>query len=447
MTTSEGPTGITTRMSLPVKLDGQSPYSPSSGADGYLLYEDGLKRSINCLHDGPMRDTMRAIIYDDELLKVKFKTAKELGKLHKVTDPEEIEALVAYNRKTVPADMAHMPAVQDCAQRLLLKTVDTHAMNMLKLDNMFNINMNSEKPCPLKTWRCITRVFLTERDGKNAIDKIKFKKNLKTKYLEIRQEENESLPDYLEREKRYKRTLKVHGIDVVPQLFDTEEERVHNFVFSLQTTKYAGWHRDMRNGVLEVPTTIEDAIEVAKDRKELEAHAPTTDQSSRMPVFISESATTSGIPRFPMTERYKRYPRDEWRAMSPDDKAYVQKYNTNIIRLAEQIHDDRIKDKEHRESRAPDSKFRNDNKKERTAAAQGRKHKPKAATLVIAEDEDSENDDFSYEDVAVLIMSNDLHQRQTSMIKESLGMTGSRARTQPSNTVIFHRDKTHENSL
>ena len=113
MTTPEGSTGITTRMSLPVKLDGQSPYNPSSGADGYLLYEDGLKRSINCLHDGPMRDTMRAIIYDDELLlKVKFKTAKELGKLHKVTDPEEIEALVAYNRKTVPADMAHMPAVQ-----------------------------------------------------------------------------------------------------------------------------------------------------------------------------------------------------------------------------------------------------------------------------------------------------------------------------------------------
>ena len=125
----------------------------------------------------------------------------------------------------------------------------------------------------------------------------------------------------------------------------------------------------MRNGVLEVPTTIEDAIEVAKDRKELEAHAPTTDQSSRMPVFISESATTSGIPRFPMTERYKRYPRDEWRAMSPDDKTYIQKYTTNIIRLAEQIHDDRIKDKEYRESRAPDSKFRNDNKKERIAEA------------------------------------------------------------------------------
>ena len=67
-------------------------------------------------------------------------------------------------------------------------------------------------------------------------------------------------------------------------MFDTEEERVHNFVFSLHQQKYAGWHRDMCNGVLEVPVTIEDAIEVAKDRKEIEAHVPTTGQSSGMPL-------------------------------------------------------------------------------------------------------------------------------------------------------------------
>jgi len=150
------------------------------------------------------------------------------------------------------------------------------AKAMASADPEFKRNDECAKPNPVTTIIAMKRILITERDGKGTVRKLMTKATSIADFLATHQLVSEGLADFSERYvRKHKGLLQNYGLNVIGTIFADTPEYVLFWVFRLGS-QYVQYQRDIENGIVQAPTTLEEAVTAAKDRVEVTKKAHET---------------------------------------------------------------------------------------------------------------------------------------------------------------------------
>ncbi len=205
-----------------------------------------------------------------------FKTLQEVMHDYKIDDLENGKALSAALSKEISQEILGMKAVSSQCHATLVNTMAKCAKAMASADPEFKRNDECAKPNPVTTIIAMKRILITERDGKGTVRKLMTKATSIADFLATHQLVSEGLADFSERYvRKHKGLLQNYGLDVIGTIFADIPEYVLFWVFRLGS-QYVQYQRDIENGIVQAPITLEEAVTAAKDRVEVTKKAHET---------------------------------------------------------------------------------------------------------------------------------------------------------------------------
>ncbi len=205
-----------------------------------------------------------------------FRTLQEVMHDYKIDDLENGKALSAALSKEISQEILGMKAVSSQCHATLVNTMAKCAKAMASADPEFKRNNECATPNPVTTIIAMKRILITERDGKGTVRKLMTKSTSIADFLATHQLVSEGLADFSERYvRKHKGLLQNYGLNVIGTIFADTPEYVLFWVFRLGP-QYVQYQRDIENGIVRAPTTLEEAVTAAKDRVEVTKKAHET---------------------------------------------------------------------------------------------------------------------------------------------------------------------------
>ena len=264
MLTSTSSKGQPTPQSLDVK---SSDYG--KGAEAATIFHELLKKCVNRLPHSLFKNAISSIVNTGANYKPVFKTMAEVKMEYPTSEQVQADALYAALNKITAAEIAAMPSVVIQCHAALVETFGKESKGILRADIKYKLNDDSVSPDPTITWAAFMRTHITEREGTGTLRKVLTKVNAIASVLSISPSAEDNLVEYEERLVRRINGLKEnHGFDVMGTIFKDESELALLYIFRLGQD-YAPFQRDLENGIIPLPKTLQEAVVALKDRVEV----------------------------------------------------------------------------------------------------------------------------------------------------------------------------------
>ena len=319
-----------TSNNMPMSID-YTKLDHALGHDHTVMWIEGLKSKANRLREGPFKSMLLSVIYNKGLFTPRFKTRTDIAKLYNLTDEEQITSVYDKSMSQTSADYMNVIPAQVAVHSVICGLMSSNSLQVLNADPTWRANDLIEAPNipnPDTSWKAIIRTHVTEREGTSKQQQILQKGEQLKDWLGIHMEKGETWGDYQERDRRAKNHLANLGISI-KMLYKDEEELAIKWIFGLDQERFSPLMRDIANGVIATPKTMNDAVTMVKNRKEL----PAQTQSTAIKAFVVENnkiKMINGKPEISPMELYGRFSSQDWESMSAEDKAAVREHNLKL---------------------------------------------------------------------------------------------------------------------
>ncbi len=327
-----------------------TPISHDKGSEWTTVWFEKFAKSVRMLPESLFKKAMIEIVDNHAEYAPTFKTLQEVMHDYKIDDLENGKALSAALSKEISQEILGMKAVSSQCHATLVNTMAKCAKAMASADPEFKRNDECAKPNPVTTIIAMKRILITERDGKGTVRKLMTKSTSIADFLATHQLVSEGLADFSERYvRKHKGLLQNYGLNVIGTIFADIPEYVLFWVFRLGP-QYVQYQRDIENGIVQAPTTLEEAVTAAKDRVEVtkKAHEtvapvsvfaaitgdlPAKRGATRKPLPPKRRGDANSIKRRNPLDPYPYMATAEYSQLSDADRAHVRDHN-NAIREA-----------------------------------------------------------------------------------------------------------------
>ncbi len=253
-----------------------TPIYHDKGSEWTTVWFEKFAKLVRMLPESLFKKAMIEIVDNHAEYVPTFKTLQEVMHDYKIDDLENGKALSAALSKEISQEILGMKAVSSQCHATLVNTMAKCAKAMASADPEFKRNDECAKPNPVTTIIAMKRILITERDGKGTVRKLMTKATSIADFLATHQLVSEGLADFSERYvRKHKGLLQNYGLDVIGTIFADIPEYVLFWVFRLGS-QYVQYQRDIENGIVQAPITLEEAVTAAKDRVEVTKKAHET---------------------------------------------------------------------------------------------------------------------------------------------------------------------------
>ncbi len=253
-----------------------TPIYHDKGSEWTTVWFEKFAKLVRMLPESLFKKAMIEIVDNHAEYVPTFKTLQEVMHDYKIDDLENGKALSAALSKEISQEILGMKAVSSQCHATLVNTMAKCAKAMASADPEFKRNDECAKPNPVTTIIAMKRILITERDGKGTVRKLMTKSTSIADFLTTHQLVSEGLADFSERYvRKHKGLLQNYGLNVIGTIFADTPEYVLFWVFRLGP-QYVQYQRDIENGIVQAPITLEEAVTAAKDRVEVTKKAHET---------------------------------------------------------------------------------------------------------------------------------------------------------------------------
>ena len=243
------------------------------GSEWTTVWFEDFAKIIRMLPESLFKKEMVSVLDDNKNYKPTFMSQVDVMSQYQLTEPEHGKALALALSKETALEIIGMQAVTSQAHAVLSDQLDRCAKSVVSADPEYRRNDELANSDPVVTIRCLKRILITEREGKGSVRKLMTKAQAISDILSMKRAENlpdkEGLVDFRDRAERRRKGLKQnYGLEIIGNMFVDEAEWTLFWVFRLGA-QYVQLQRDIENKIVTAPTTLDEAVIMAKDRVEI----------------------------------------------------------------------------------------------------------------------------------------------------------------------------------
>ena len=243
------------------------------GSEWATVWFEDFAKIIRMLPETLFKKEMVSVLDDNKNYKPTFMSQVDVMSQYQLTEPEHGKALALALSKETALEIIGMQAVTSQAHAVLSDQLDRCAKSVVSADPEYRRNDELANSDPVVTIRCLKRILITEREGKGSVRKLMTKAQAISDILSMKRAENlpdkEGLVDFRDRAERRRKGLKQnYGLEIIGNMFVDEAEWTLFWVFRLGA-QYVQLQRDIENKIVTAPTTLDEAVIMAKDRVEI----------------------------------------------------------------------------------------------------------------------------------------------------------------------------------
>lgn len=320
---------------MEILLPGLTKLEFSAGSQGALIWVEDLERRVGNIRNSQSKMELLQIIRTGEHHEIEWRNETQVREEFPGLEESQITSILEASHKISARELVQQQECRTAVNAFLYSAMGKSSLENLLNDEIYNQNDLNAKD-PVVAWARIMATHVTARDGSGTQRQYTALNTMVAEFASIKQSsENESITEYMRRYERAEKTLLNAGFNVKTQWLDSEEKRVIKFLYSLESVKYARLIRDVANMVVPIPSSIQELIKTAKERKEVVttpqrtsvlATRSTTDDSQR-------AVLTSEKERDPLSP-YPRYSSEEWGNFSSIERSKILKHNAAIRKAA-----------------------------------------------------------------------------------------------------------------